>query len=336
MGTAGSWFDFVYLAWFIKQILQCFLSKLFPLQCLNVKALLNVLPLSFCFVGMVALANLCLKHVHVSTYQVARSLTIIFTVCLSYAVLHQSQSKPILTCCGVMIIGFIISSLDGSEESGINMTGLLAGGTSSFFQALYQVFIKRTLPYTDSNVNLLLLYNLFISSVLFVPVVFLLGESSALSHLPLFGDENFWVVWPCLVISGVLGTLINLATYMCINVTSPLTFNIVGFTKSCVQSIGGVVILGDTISFQSGTGIILTLLSSGWYTKLKFNEQKSGGSSGGGVSRIPLEDDNEDEESTDDEEEQKTYETTSSSRDDDVEMGEVSRLMETTQIKGKS
>jgi len=222
----------------------------------------------------VGLANLCLKHVHVATYQVARSLTIIFTVGLSYLILHQSQSAAVLGACGMMVTGFIVSSLDTSE-SGLSLAGILAGGTSSFFQALYQVFIKKTIVHTDNNSNLLLFYNLFLSSFLFVPVIFLLNESEAFFGLPGPGHADFWIVWPSLVVSGVLGTLLNLSTYMCVNATSPLTFNIVGFTKSCVQSLGGVVFLGDNIGFQSGAGILLTLLASGWYTKLKLDEQKS-------------------------------------------------------------
>jgi len=289
------------------------MAKLFPLQWLDPKVMWKVIPLTICFVGMVGLANVCLKHVLVATYQVARSLTIIFTVFLSYLILSQSQSMSVLGACGMMVTGFIISSLDTSE-SGLSLPGILAGGTSSFFQALYQVFIKKSIVYTDNNSNLLLFYNLFLSSFIFIPVVFLLNESEAFLRLPGPGHPDFWVVWPSLFVSGVLGTLLNLATYMCVNATSPLTFNIVGFTKSCVQSLGGVIFLGDTIGFQSGAGILLTLLASGWYTKLKVDEQKL---SSGGV-RVSKEDRND---SYDDED------TECGSLPDALENGESTRLV---------
>lgn len=44
--------------------------------------------LSLVFVGMVTFNNLCLKHVEVSFYNVARSLTIVFNVMLSFAILR--------------------------------------------------------------------------------------------------------------------------------------------------------------------------------------------------------------------------------------------------------
>lgn len=64
----------------------------------------------------------------------------------------------------------------------------------------------------------------------------------------------------------------NLSAYWCVKVTSPLTFNIVGFTKSIVQSLGGIVFLGDLVSLQSLLGIILSVGGSGWYSWLKVSE----------------------------------------------------------------
>jgi GDP-fucose transporter C1 len=44
--------------------------------------------LSLVFVGMVTFNNLCLKYVEVSFYNVARSLTIVFNVMLSFTILR--------------------------------------------------------------------------------------------------------------------------------------------------------------------------------------------------------------------------------------------------------
>ena len=50
------------------------------------------MPLSVIFVGMVVFNNLCLKYVEVSFYQVARSLTILCNIALTYVVLGKSTS----------------------------------------------------------------------------------------------------------------------------------------------------------------------------------------------------------------------------------------------------
>lgn len=231
---------------------------------------LKVLPLTLSFVGMVGLANICLKFVQVSTYQVARSLTILFTMGLSYAILGEIQRRRTIAACGVMVLGFIVGSLDTST---LSFGGVLAGGFSSAFQALYNVAIKRTLVYVNNDPNLLLFYNVFLSSFLFLPVVFVAGEGKVFYQLILSPSQpGFYQQWGSLVLSGVLATLVNLTSYWCIKVTSPLTFNIVGFTKSVLQSVGGIAFLGDRTSAQSLLGIILSLLGSGWYSQIKVSE----------------------------------------------------------------
>ena len=64
--------------------------------------------LSVIFVGMVAFNNLCLQYVEVSFYNVARSLTIVFNVGLSYLVLGDTTSLPTIATLIVVIVGFLV------------------------------------------------------------------------------------------------------------------------------------------------------------------------------------------------------------------------------------
>lgn len=72
-----------------------------------------------------------------------------------------------------------------------------------------------------------------------------------------------------------MGTTLNMTTYLCVKVSSPLTFNIVGFSKSLLQSLGGVVFLNDTLTVPSATGLLLALVGSAGYTKVKYDETKA-------------------------------------------------------------
>jgi solute carrier family 35 (GDP-fucose transporter), member C1 len=76
-------------------------------------------PLTPCtqvFVGMVTFNNLCLKFVEVSFYNVARSLTIVFNVILSFFILGSRVTLPTLFCLAVVFAGFWIGS-DGEVRS---------------------------------------------------------------------------------------------------------------------------------------------------------------------------------------------------------------------------
>lgn len=66
----------------------------------------KVLPLSILFTAMIATNNLCLKYVDVSFYYIGRSLTTVFNVILSYALLRQTSSYQCILCCAMIVGGF--------------------------------------------------------------------------------------------------------------------------------------------------------------------------------------------------------------------------------------
>lgn len=265
-------FGFILLTLFklLKRSFPLKFSWVAPLE-LSHDVAMKLLPLSMTFVAMVGLANACLKYVQISTYHTARSLTLIFNLLLSKIVLGQVHSNRAWAACAVVIFGFTIGSLDPST---LSLGGMILGASSSFFQACYSTLIKKRLPLVKDNVTTLLYYNLMWSSVLFLPCVIIGGEKWVLLDLPITVDDpNFYSVWTSLLGSAVLGISLSFVTYLCIHVTSPVTFNIVGYAKACIQSLGGIVLFSEEVSIQSASSIMLTLLGSFFYSKVKMSEE---------------------------------------------------------------
>lgn len=97
---------------------------------------------------MITFNNLCLKYVNVSFYLVARSLTIVFNVVLSYVLLHATTSLPVVVCCSIVIFGFYI----GSEgELKFSVMGTISGVMSSLFVSLNSIYTKKIIPAVDNN-----------------------------------------------------------------------------------------------------------------------------------------------------------------------------------------
>lgn len=71
------------------------------------------------------------------------------------------------------------------------------------------------------------------------------------------------------MLSGLLGTTLNMSQYMIVSLTSPLTMNIVGLVKSFAQTVGGIVFFGDAVTTSSGVGILLSLFGSTLYVRSK-------------------------------------------------------------------
>eukprot|EP00382_Lankesteria_abbotti_P003358 CAMPEP_0113846022 /NCGR_PEP_ID=MMETSP0372-20130328/1075_1 /TAXON_ID=340204 /ORGANISM="Lankesteria abbotti" /LENGTH=292 /DNA_ID=CAMNT_0000815117 /DNA_START=248 /DNA_END=1126 /DNA_ORIENTATION=+ /assembly_acc=CAM_ASM_000359 len=252
----------------------CLVPKLriFPYVKLELKTIPKVVFTSVAFVAMIALGNKCLGFVQVSAFPVARSLNLLFNLILSVLYLKAVISFKCWLACSVCISGFIVGALDPST---LSLLGLLTGASSSFFQAVYAVSIKASLVHLDGDDNKLTYYNLLLASIIFFPLIWICGEGACFSSLPTdISDPATIKFWLALLVSAFLTVGMTFATFFCINVTSPVTYSITGFAKSCAQSIGGIIFLGETVTVKSLTGLCLTLGGSIWYSQIKMGEMK--------------------------------------------------------------
>ncbi|KAL7067247.1 hypothetical protein ACR3K2_23480 [Cryptosporidium serpentis] len=228
------------------------------------KKFLKILPMSICFVGLVAFANICLKYVQVSTYQVARSGSLIFTVIISYIMLGQRQTWQSICACIVVCIGFLIGSLDRTT---LNLLGISTGLASSFCQVFYNVFMKKCMNCVNGDALKLVKYNQCISCILLIPCIFAAQELKPISESAVFdfNSVEFFRTWFFLIVCGFMSMSLNYFSFLVVGYTSPVTFNVIGMFKSCAQTAGGFIFFNDSASPHAITGIILTFVGSVWY-----------------------------------------------------------------------
>lgn len=105
-----------------------------------------------------------------------------------------------------------------------------------------------------------------------LPFLFIAGEVSSLKENELFYDFKTWVN---LSITGIFGFLINIAVFLQIKFTSPLTNNVTGTAKACVQTVVAIFVYRNPISFMNGLGIFLVIFGSYWYSHVRFSEMKT-------------------------------------------------------------
>ena len=128
----------------------------------------KVLPLSILFTAMIATNNLCLKYVSVAFYYVGRSLTTVFNVLLTYALLGQKTSPKACLCCVMIVAGFWIGVDQESLTESFSLIGTVFGVLGSLSLSLYSIHTKRTLQHVNQEVWLLSYYNNVYSAVLFI------------------------------------------------------------------------------------------------------------------------------------------------------------------------
>lgn len=140
----------------------------YPKIVFNSQTTMTVMPLSLIFVGMITFNNVCLQLVEVSFYNVARSLTIVFNVIFTF--LFLSKTTSVWTCATllVVIVGFYVG-VDG--EVNFSFYGTLAGVIASIFVSLNSIYTAKILPKVGNDKSLLLFYNNFNGSLLFLPLI---------------------------------------------------------------------------------------------------------------------------------------------------------------------
>lgn len=278
----------VFITWF-QQVMGVIciasfgeLGKKFPLFAFmpriefNIKIAKTIAPLTLVFVGMLVFNNLCLNYVEVWFYQVARSLSILFSVIFTYFILHTPTSPSALSTCAIVVLGFLMGSMghgnsNNEEKKGGKLMGIFFGLLSSVFVALYGIVVKRKLPAVNNDEWLLLNYNTILSVIFLFPLIFAAGEAGVLSESEVL-SPSFWLA---MTITGVVSFLIALAIFMQIKATSPLTNTISGTAKACVQTLLAIIIWHNSVSFMEGLGIFLVIGGSFLYSLVRYTEGKA-------------------------------------------------------------
>ncbi|KAI9359103.1 triose-phosphate transporter family-domain-containing protein [Pilaira anomala] len=246
------------------------LFSIIPPYEFNLAVAKKVAPLTFVYVGMLVMNNLCLKYVHVTFYQVARSLSINFTILFTYVILRKKTSFSALVACGIVFSGFVIGSYG---EFNFSWAGIFYGVGSSAFVALYGIYVQKTLVYVDNNQWRLLHYNTTLAILFLSPLLLLSGEITEIMETSeIIYTSSFWVL---MTITGITGFGINIAMFLQVKYTSALTNTISGTAKSCVQTVLAAMIFKNEISALNGLGILLALIGSGYYSYVRYQERIS-------------------------------------------------------------
>ncbi len=228
----------------------------------------QIVPLSCVFTLMIVFNNLCLKHVEVSFYQVARSLTIVFNVIFDFVLLGQRTSFPAMLCCALVISGFLLGN---NQELRWSLQGVVFGVTSSFFVAMNAIYIKKKFPLVDGNPWKITLYNNINASILFIPLIMLSGEPQIIVMSDTVRKLSFWAM---MTVAGVLGVLISFAAAAQVKYTSPLTHNVSATAKAAAQTVLALLWYRNPITSLGGGSVGIVLLGSLFYTLVRRSEMK--------------------------------------------------------------
>ena len=244
------------------------LLNLFPPLHYKKELFVKVIPVSLAYLTMIGLNNKCLEYVSVSGYQIVRSLTILFSIVLSYVFQGQKTSLRACLACPGVVAGFYCG-VQGDVD--LTLKGCFYGVCSSCFVATYSIVVKQVMGLLDNNEYLLIEYNTPIAIVVLIPIVWWSGEFDILK------ESRSLRFWTMQTVAGIVGFVINIAIFLNIKYTTPLTHNLSGTVKACLQTLLAFVFFpqGETMSTMKFIGTCMVIGFSAYYAYVRKAEMKA-------------------------------------------------------------
>ena len=150
----------------------------------------------------------------------------------------------------------INSKLIKNYLASLSNLSIVLGILSSLFGVLYSIYLKKTLQPLENNLYELNYFLNLISVLILLPVSIMFGEAPNLFGYELLYSPYFWFL---MTLSGLVGFLLGLAVTFQMHHTQPLTANISGVSKSCLQTLMGVFWFDEhkTLLWWTSNGFVL-------------------------------------------------------------------------------
>ncbi len=152
----------------------------------------------------------------------------------------------------------------------ISWVGVCSGVLASLCVALYAILTKKVLKTVGENIWRLQYYN-NMNALPFLTVAMLISEREALQNFQFWTSLSFWLL---ITVAGIFGIAIGYVTSLQIKVTSPLTHNVSGTAKACVQTILACVAFSQAKPFWWWVSNVMVMGGSSGYTYVRMEEMR--------------------------------------------------------------
>mmetsp|Transcript_9225 Transcript_9225/g.22534 ORF Transcript_9225/g.22534 Transcript_9225/m.22534 type:complete len:367 (-) Transcript_9225:43-1143(-) len=233
---------------------------------ISVKGVKSILPLSTCYLLNILTGLSATQNLSLPMMVLLRRASILMTMLLEKWMLNSEPSKTVQLSVGLMLGGALVAA---TGDLSFNLVGYVVIFFNDLFTALNGVILKRTSEeYKKSKMTVLYLNSLL--SAIGVSVIIMLkpGEVERVQNFDLWSNSSFVTY---LVFASLMGSVLNLAIFLCTSTNSALTTTVVGCLKNVLTSYIGMFVGGDYIfSWLSFLGINISIAGSLVYARATF------------------------------------------------------------------
>lgn len=239
---------------------------------LNLVTAKKLFPVSLFYNANVAFALASLKGVNIPMYIALKRLTPLAVLVAGF---FSGKGKPptqvslsvLFTAFGVIIAALGDFSFD--------LFGYTMALTSVFFQTMYLVLVEKSGAEDGLSSVELMFYNGYLSLPFLLFLIIATGEFPNSVYL-LFDKAISFSFLMVLILSLVMGIVLNFTMFLCTIVNSALTTTIVGVLKGVGSTTLGFILLGGVqVHALNVTGLVINTAGGVWYSYAKYQQKKS-------------------------------------------------------------
>lgn len=232
----------------------------------------KLLPVSLFYNANVAFALASLKGVNIPMYIAIKRLTPLAVLVAGFFSGKGQPTTQVTLSVLLTATGCVIAALG---DFSFDLFGYSMALTSVFFQTMYLVLVEKSGAEDGLSSVEIMFYNSFLSLPFLVFLIIITGEFPG-SLLLLFTKSNSFSFLVILIVSLVMGIILNFTMFLCTVVNSALTTTIVGVLKGVGSTTLGFVILGGVqVRALNVTGLVINTAGGVWYSYAKYQQKKN-------------------------------------------------------------
>ncbi|KAF3782635.1 putative UDP-sugar transporter [Nymphaea thermarum] len=232
----------------------------------------KLLPLSLFYNANVAFALASLKGVNIPMYIALKRLTPLAVLVAGFFTGKGHPSVQVSLSVLLIGLGVIIAALG---DFSFDLFGYSMALSSVFFQTMYLVLVEKSGAEDGLSSVELMFYNGFLSLPFLIFLIIATGEFPH-SLTVLFEKANSFTFSIILILSLLMGIVLNFTMFLCTTVNSALTTTIVGVLKGVVSTTLGFVLLGGVdVHVLNVTGLVINTAGGIWYSYAKYRQKRS-------------------------------------------------------------
>lgn len=226
--------------------------------------------LGFTQAASVVLMNFSLVKNTVGSYQIFKYISVPMMCGVEYVLNGTLYSLRFYASLFVLIVGVATATVTDVQFS---IPGVMFGVSGAIANAAYLVLNKKL--QTDFNIqSIALMHHEQPWSAFFCLCFAAIGDDfTSMKHFTLWSSP---VLWSLLLLSAAIAFVVKSSGYSIIGKTSPVTYGVIGISKTVGVLFLGLVVLGEPYTGMQVLGLLLSLLGAAWYSVINVSGASTG------------------------------------------------------------